>query len=130
VKFPDGTVYKEYFATTGWQTGLTTTTKNYVTIEDEQADTDQTPTWKKKTTTTWTQDNTGLTYQKNPRITETNIYDSSNNRRRAVMSYTTFTLPSGASCSLPNEVTEYQSDANYGIAPFTHGLPVDVSLSR
>ena len=111
VKFPDGTVYKEYFATTGWQTGLTTTTKNYVTIEDEQADTDQTPTWKKKTTTTWTQDNTGLTYQKNPRITETNIYDSSNNRRRAVMSYTTFTLPSGASCSLPNEVTEYQSDA-------------------
>ena len=29
VTFPDGTIYKEFFATTGWQRGLTTQTENW-----------------------------------------------------------------------------------------------------
>lgn len=65
----------------------------------------------KWTTASWTQDNTNLSYQQNPRVTETNIYDAAGNRRRATISYASFTLPSGASCSLPTDTYEYQSDA-------------------
>ena len=97
---PDGVIYKEFFATTGWQTGLTTSSE----------------TWsggvkKAWTTTAWTQDNTGLTYQKNPRVIETNLYDVEGNRRRSTITYTTFTLPTGAVCSLPSDVYEYAADA-------------------
>src|SRR5215213_5386443 len=93
---PNGVIYQEFFATSGWQTGLTTASE----------------TWsggvkKKWTTTAWTQDNTGLTYQKNPRVSETNTYDAEGNRRRVTITYTTFTLPSGAVCSLPSDIYEY-----------------------
>jgi len=50
----------------------------------------------------WTQDDTGLSYQKNPRVTETNIYDSDGNRKRATIDYTSFGLPS--------DVYEYAAD--------------------
>jgi methionine-rich copper-binding protein CopC len=92
VTSPDGTTYKEFFATTGWQRGLTT----------------QTETWsggvrKKWTTLQWTQDNTSVVYKLNPRVTETNIYDEAGNRRRTTVSYTIFGLPS--------DVYEYDADA-------------------
>ncbi|MGH9966431.1 MAG: hypothetical protein ACREBG_01160, partial [Pyrinomonadaceae bacterium] len=95
---PDGTLYKEFYGT-GWQRGLTT----------------QTEVWsggvkQKWTTTSWMQDNTGVNYQTNPRVTESNIYDGTN-RRRATVSYAGFTLPSGASCNLPADVREYAADA-------------------
>ncbi len=105
VTAPDGTIYKEFFATTGWMSGLTTETKFFANAAAETANTPL-----KRTTMAWTQDNTGLSYQKNPRPTEVNIYDSANNRRRSTIDYTTFTLPSGASCSLLSDVKEYQSD--------------------
>ena len=96
---PDGTVYKEFYGT-GWQKGLTT----------------QGEVWsggvrQKWTTMAWTQDNTGVSYQTNPRVTETNIYDSSGNRRRTTVGYQTFSLPSGASCSLPNDISDFAADA-------------------
>ena len=96
---PDGTIYKEFFATSGWQTGLTTTTEIWSGGVN-----------KKWTTLAWTQDDTGLSYQKNPRITETNIYDAEGNRRRTSITYTTFNLPSGALCSLPSDVYEYEAN--------------------
>lgn len=72
VTVPDGTQYKEFFVGTSpaWQRGITT----------------QTETWSGRvrrewTTVSWTQDNTGLAYQKNPRVIETNIYDEVNNRK-------------------------------------------------
>ncbi len=97
---PDGTIHKQFFATTGWQSDLTTLTE----------------TWsggvkKKWTTTAWTQDDTGLTYQKNPRVSETNVYDAEGNRRRSTTTYTTFTLPSGALAALPSDVYEYEANA-------------------
>jgi hypothetical protein len=92
VTSPDGTIYKEFFATTGWQRGLTT----------------QTESWsggvrKKWTILQWTQDNTGVSYRLNPRVTETNIYDDAGNRRRTTTSYAGFGLPS--------DVYEYDADA-------------------
>jgi YD repeat-containing protein len=90
VTFPDGTVYKEFFATTGWQRGLTMTGGvNSVR--------------KKWTTLQWTQDNTGVSYRLNPRVTETNVYDDANNRRRTEMIYTNFGLVS--------DVKEYDANA-------------------
>ena len=92
VTFPDGTIYKEFFATTGWQRGLTTQTENW-----------SGGVRKKWTTLQWTQDNTGVSYRLNPRVTETNVYDEAGNRRRTTMSYTSFGLPS--------DVYEYDANA-------------------
>jgi YD repeat-containing protein len=92
VTFPDGTIYKEFFATTGWQRGLTTQTENW-----------SGGVRKKWTTLQWTQDNTGVVYPLNPRVTETNVYDDANNRRRTTTSYTSFGLPS--------DVYAYDADA-------------------
>ncbi|MCI0557384.1 MAG: ankyrin repeat domain-containing protein, partial [Nitrososphaera sp.] len=92
VTLPDNTIYKEFFATSGWQRGLPT----------------QTETWyggvkKKWTTLQWTQDNTGVSYLLNPRVTETNVYDDASNRRRTTISYTSYGLPS--------DVYEYEANA-------------------
>ena len=81
VTFPDGTIYKEFFATTGWQRGLTTQTENW-----------SGGVRKKWATLQWTQDNTVVVYRLNPRVTETIVNDDANNRRRTTMSYTNFGL--------------------------------------
>jgi hypothetical protein len=93
---PDGTIYKEFFATTGWQKGLTTSTEIW-----------SGGTKKKWTTVAWTQDDTNLTYQKKPRITESNIYDAEGNRKRVTINYGPY-----ASWSLPYEVIEYANDGS------------------
>jgi RHS repeat-associated protein len=101
VTLPDNTVYKEIFETSGWRKGLTSATRIYETPAAATADTP-----KKWTTTTWTQDDENLTYQKNPRVTETNIYDSDNNRKR-----TTFAYYPTSSFSLLKDIYEYAADA-------------------
>jgi len=101
VTFPDLTIYKEFFATTGWQTGLTTSTKNFASATDE---TNNAP--RKWTTVAWTQDDVNLTYPKNPRVIEINIYDAEGNRKRVTIDYGAY-----ASYSLPYEVSEYAADA-------------------
>jgi YD repeat-containing protein len=90
---PDGTVYKEYYGT-GWQRGLTT----------------QSEVWsgnvrQKWTTTAWTQDNTSVGYETNPRVTETNVYDAGGNRRRTAIEYGQY-----AQYGLPFGVHEYAAD--------------------
>jgi YD repeat-containing protein len=64
---PDGTVHKEYYGSS-WQGGLTTETRSYATVADANSNA-----WQKKTTMAWTQDNPSVSYQTNPRVTETNI---------------------------------------------------------
>ncbi len=91
VTSPDGTLQREFFATTSWQRGLTT----------------QTEIWsgnarKKWTSLQWTQDNTAISYQLNPRVVETNVYDDAGNRSRSTISYTSFGLP----------IDVYQYDVN------------------
>jgi YD repeat-containing protein len=90
---PDGTTYKEYYGT-GWQKGLTT----------------QSEVWsggvrQKWTTTAWTQDNTSVAYEVNPRVIETNVYDASGNRRRTTVEYGPY-----AQYGLPYGVHEYAAD--------------------
>ena len=101
VKFPDGTVYKEIFETSGWRKGLTSATKNYATDADALADVA-----KKWTTITWTQDDENLTYQKNPRVSETNIFDAEGNRKRQTFEYYPTT-----SFSLLKDIYEYAANA-------------------
>jgi RHS repeat-associated protein len=102
---PDHVVYKEYFDTsTTWKNGLPVSSEIFA---------DSAPTvLLNRTTTQWTQDDEALTYQKNPRPIETNIYDSNNRRRRTTIGYYPFNLPSGASCNLANDITEYSADPN------------------
>lgn len=87
---PDGTIYKEYYGT-GWQKGLTT----------------QSEVWsggvrQKWTTTAWTQDNVSVGYEMNPRVVEINVYDASSNRRRTLIDYGQYGLPSS--------VKEFEAD--------------------
>lgn len=88
------TIYKEFFATSGWQSGLTTSTEFWSGGVK-----------KKWTTTAWTQDDTGLSYQKNPRVTEVNIYDAEGNRRRTTIDYGSY-----AQYGLPYGVHEFAAD--------------------
>lgn len=106
---PDGTIYKQYYGT-GWQRGLTT----------------QSEVWsggvrQKWTTTTWTQDNTSVGYEVNPRITETNVYDAAGNRRRVVTDYGSY-----AQWGLPYWVKEYAAD---GTTEIRHTF-TDYNLSQ
>lgn len=92
----DNVVQKQYFATSGWQKGLTTRTEVFHA---------GTPSVLKKwTTMTWTQDDENLTFQKNARPKEINVYDEAGNRRRTVIDY-------HLSFGLPSVVTEYAADA-------------------
>lgn len=106
VTLPDGTSNKIYFigaagAATGWQRGLTALVNTY----------DSAAALQRQVMTTWTQDNTGVSYQLNPRITETNIYDPAGNRARVEITYQQFTFTNGTSCQLPRDVYEYAADA-------------------
>jgi YD repeat-containing protein len=105
VTMPDTTTsYKELFATTGWQRGLTTGTEYWSSGVK-----------KKWTMSVYTQDNTSSTFQQNPRVIETNIYDSDNNRKRTTIDYGSGSGPGSgqyAKYGLPYVVTEYAADGS------------------
>lgn len=91
---PDDTIIKAFFATSGWETGLTKRTE----VWSGQVE-------KKRTTISWTQDDTNLSYQKNPRVTETVITDEVNNQRRTTIDYY-----GSSSFNLPSDVKEYAAN--------------------
>ena len=106
VTLPDGTSNKIYFIGTagtssGWRRGLTALVNTY----------DSSAALQRQAMTTWTQDNTAVSYQLNPRITETNMYDPAGNRARVEMTYQQFTFTNGTSCQLPIDTYEYAADA-------------------
>lgn len=112
VTTPDGTVYKELFATTGWQKGLTTGTEVWA----------GSPLVKRQwTTMAWTQDNTGLGYQLNPRPYDMSTYDEAGNRRHTDITYTSY--------GLPWEVREYSADGS-GYGGFLRRTYTDYNLSQ
>src|SRR5688572_13301161 len=106
---PDGTVYKEYYGT-GWQKGLTTLSEVWSGGVRQK--------W---TTTAWTQDNTSVGYEVNPRVTETNVYDAGGNRRRTAIDYGGY-----AQYGLPYWVKEYAAD---GVTEIRHAF-TDYNLSQ
>ncbi|HKR59587.1 MAG TPA: S8 family serine peptidase, partial [Pyrinomonadaceae bacterium] len=117
VTAPDGTIYKEFFNTTpDWKKGLTSETKNFVNAAAETAGT-----WKKRTTIDWTQTDVNLSYQKNPRVIETNIYDSDGNRKRTTIFYGPY-----EQYSLPYLVRDYAAD---GVTEIRHSY-TDYNLSQ
>jgi YD repeat-containing protein len=105
VTLPDSTYHKIYFGRAGvspaWQNGLSLLTETYDAGNTKQR-------W---VTTTWTQDDTNVSYPLNPRATETNIYDPAGNHARTRVDYATFNLPDGTSCRYPQDSYEYQADA-------------------
>ncbi len=113
---PDETIYKEFFATSGWQTGLTTGTEVWTKNSSNEY------VRRKWTTTAWTQDNTSLGYQKNPRPYDTSTYDEAGNRRHVDMIY-------AASYSLPGEIREYSADGS-GFGGFIRRTYIDYNLSQ
>lgn len=105
VTTPDGTITKIYFVgtagtTTGWSRGLPIL-KDTVSGGVTQ----------RRSVTTWTQDNTSVSYLLNPRVLEMNIYDQAGNRARTEIGYQQFTFTNGTSCWLPRDVFEYEADA-------------------
>jgi YD repeat-containing protein len=104
---PDGSIHKEFFATTGWQRGLTTG------VEDWAGNLLQ-----KRTTIQFTQDDTTLGYPLNPRRQETISEDSQGHRFRTHIEYTSYGLPNDTSMFddsglIRRTHLEYDLDAEY-----------------
>lgn len=106
---PDGTVYKEFYgpSSIAWQKGLT--------VQSEAWSGGVRQKW---TTMQWHQDNESVTYQTNPRVTETNIYDVAGNRRRTTIEY-------NQGYGLPTAVREYAADGQTVLRLTTTGYRLD-----
>ncbi len=114
----DGTYNKIYFGGTagtssGWRRGLPSMVETYGSSDPAQG---AAVVKQRSSVTTWTQDSTTVSYQLNPRVTETNVYDFDTagqiqNRARTSVTYQTANLVDGTSCSLPQDVREYQANA-------------------
>jgi RHS repeat-associated protein len=98
---PDGTIYREYAHASGWDTGLTQLSESW-----------SGGVRKKWLSSTWTQDNTGLSYQQNPRLIETNVYDDGGNRRRTTVEY-------NWAYGLPTHIREYSGADGQTFLRFT-----------
>src|ERR1043165_2247031 len=103
---PDGTSTKIYFigaagTASGWRRSLPALVNTY----------DSAGVLQRQAMTTWTQDNTTVSYELNPRVLETNIYDPAGNHARTELTYQQFTFTNGTSCQLPRDVYEYAADA-------------------
>ena len=100
---PSSTAYKESYGA-GWQKGLVTATETW-----GRKDADHSVALQRSTSTSWTQDDAdpNAIYRTNPRVIGTDVFDNSNHRHTEI-GYQAFTLPfSNASCSLPNDISEY-----------------------
>lgn len=106
VTAPDGTSNRIYFigaaaTSSGWRRALPALVNTY----------DSAGVLQRQAMTTWTQDNTAVSYPLNPRVTETNVYDPAGNRARTQITYQQFTFANGTSCNLPRDVYEYAANA-------------------
>ena len=104
---PDQTFEKIYFLGTtgtdsGWRVGLPFLVESYNaggSIPQRQV------------VTTWTQDDDTSLFVINPRVSETNVYDPSGNRKRSDIVYQPVVLGSGMTCQLPQDIREYDTNA-------------------
>jgi YD repeat-containing protein len=106
---PDGTFQKIYYADTvagvtkRWLRGLPELTENF-DIGGTVA--------LRRIFTTWEQDNETLSYELNPRVKESAIYDPAlTHPKRTRISYQAFTPPTGSSYKLPRDFFEYDESA-------------------
>ncbi len=113
----DGTYDKIYFAgtagtATGWRRGLASLVETFGKTTPDQAD----PIKQRSSVTSWAQDDETVSYLLNPRVKETHVYDFNasgqiQNHARTRITYQAITIGDGTSCSLPQDVYEYQADA-------------------
>ena len=99
---PYSSVTKTYVGSSGWMEGLPIATEDYA--NDGQGLSRKRWTW-----AGWTQDNTGLSYIQNPRLTESRVGDTTNTKK----TQTDYYLQTGTNISsygLVKEVRVYDSD--------------------
>jgi YD repeat-containing protein len=97
---PDGTVEKVQYGTTGWPRGLALGTETWGTVNGTNGTFGE----RRWTSTTWTQDDTTISYPANPRVTESAVSDSGNSRR-TVVEYLT---AQESAFRLPKKVSEFK----------------------
>jgi YD repeat-containing protein len=98
---PDGTLHREFYATSGRNKGLTVRTETFSGGPPQQLDDPQY--LQKWTVIEWGQENQSVDYPLNPRVGETNVYDKVGNRKRTRITYKAY--------NLPEEVFEYGANA-------------------
>lgn len=113
----DSTIYREYYGS-GWQRGLVT--RSDVWGRSDPGNLASPVILQKWTTSEWHQDNESVSYETNPRVTETIVSDAGGNNRRTKIAYTSYALPSdiyefdaNGSTVLRRTHTDYQLDASY-----------------
>jgi YD repeat-containing protein len=106
---PDATSVEETYPISGFNRGLSTQSR---IISGGIA--------RKTTTRTWTQNDTSLSYQANPRLIDTTTSDDAGNLRRTSLAYTSFNLvndvieyAAGGPTVLRHKQTDYLLDAVY-----------------
>jgi YD repeat-containing protein len=105
---PDQTFDRIYFLGTsgtdsGWRVGLPFLVESY----DIGGSIPQ-----RQVVTTWTQDDETSLFVINPRVSETNVYDTSGNRKRTETVYQPHVLGNGMTCQLPEDIREYDANAS------------------
>ena len=75
---PNNLITRTYVGSSGWKEGLTIATEDCVSTTCSGADR------KRWTWTNWTQDDAGLSYIQNPRVTETKVGDGTNTKRSKI----------------------------------------------
>jgi len=100
---PDSHYSRSFYANSGWQEGLPLATEDCIGTTSDNCSTRKRWTW-----TNWTQDNTSLAYNLNPRVTETRVGDGMNTKRTTINYYqpTTGVFPFG----LAETVKVYDTD--------------------
>ncbi len=104
-----------YLATTAvWKRGLPSMVDTYAKTTPDQP----TAIKQRRKANLWTQDTEGAAFLLNPRVKETHVYDFDSsgqvkNHARTRITYVAISFGNGTSCSLPEDVFEYQSDATH-----------------
>jgi hypothetical protein len=92
-----------YISDSGWSEGLSEATEECIgSIEDETCTTQ-----KRYTRSYWTQDNTGVAYMLNPRVTDSRVSDGTNTKRTTI----DYDLVSGTNISKWGRVAEVKTYA-------------------
>ncbi|PYT00898.1 MAG: hypothetical protein DMF63_04315 [Acidobacteria bacterium] len=128
---PDGLYTKIHYGPSGWKEGLSLATEDCVST---CTGTDR----KRWTWSDWTQDNTGVSYENNPRVKESQVGDPSNTKKTKVYYYepSTGVFPFGlpakvevydGSTVLKTQTTTYNLSSNYTDRRII-GLPSETKL--
>lgn len=100
---PDDLHTKTYYGSSGWKEGLTLATEDCLTTSPTSCSNRKRWTW-----SDWDQDDTGVSYQTNPRVIETRVGDDTNTKRTTI-EYTENLVTGQVLYGLPKTVQVYDS---------------------